>query len=247
MLNCISVENMRLSDADTIANLTPSLELMHRAAMGVYRSVAWQGRIAIVAGSGNNGGDGYALSCILKEKGFDCAVFTVGSRMSEDSAHYAAQAKAAGVPVSPFAEGDLDGFSMVVDCLLGTGFQGSVRENYRAAVESINNSDAFVVSVDINSGMNGDTGTGECIVRSDVTVTIGYVKNGLVTASAGKYMKKLICTDIGIRLLRQENHICSREEWAQLGFSPAEREVCREDGIYFLCPVWLDLQIVSAG
>ena len=61
MMDCISVENMRLSDAQTIANWVPSLELMGRAAMGVYRAAEWRGRVAIVAGSGNNGGDGFVL------------------------------------------------------------------------------------------------------------------------------------------------------------------------------------------
>ena len=65
MIECISVKNMRLSDAYTIANLVPSLELMYRAAYGVFKAVDWHGRIAIVVGSGNNGGDGFALACIL--------------------------------------------------------------------------------------------------------------------------------------------------------------------------------------
>ena len=48
MIDCISVENMRLSDAYTIANLVPSLELMYRAAYGVFKAVDWHGRIAFV-------------------------------------------------------------------------------------------------------------------------------------------------------------------------------------------------------
>ena len=87
MIDCISVENMRRSDADTIANLVPSLELMYRAAYGVFMAVKWNGQIAIVAGSGNNGGDGFALAWILKQKGFDCTVYTVSNRLSEDSAY----------------------------------------------------------------------------------------------------------------------------------------------------------------
>ena len=65
MIPCISVENMRLSDAYTIENLVPSLELMYRAAYGVYKAVNWSGKTAIVVGSGNNGGDGFALAWIL--------------------------------------------------------------------------------------------------------------------------------------------------------------------------------------
>ena len=88
MLDCISVENMRQSDDYTIANFVPSLELMHRAACGVYLAVQNWGKTAIVVGSGNNGGDGYALACILQNHGYDCTVFRVGEKMSEDSSYY---------------------------------------------------------------------------------------------------------------------------------------------------------------
>lgn len=223
MIPCISVENMRLSDAYTIANFVPSLELMYRAAWGVFQTAVWSGSTAIVAGSGNNGGDGFALACILKEKGFDCTVFTVSQRLSDDSAYYAAKAKEAGVPIRPFEKSCLAGFATVVDCLLGTGFSGSVRDNYQEAIEEINDSSAFVISVDINSGMNGNTGEAELAVQSDLTVTIGYVKTGLVTEKAGKYMKKLICTDIGIVLVKEEDCITENS-----------------------CPPWLDMKVLSS-
>ena len=223
MIPCISVDNMRRSDEYTIANLVPSLELMHRAAYGVFLSHSWEGRTAVVAGSGNNGGDGFALACILKEKGFDCCVFTLSTRLSADSAHYAAEAERLGVSVTAFEPGGLRGFDTVVDCLLGTGFQGGVRENYRCAIEEINTSRSFVLSVDINSGMNGDTGLSEIAVRSDLTVTIGYVKQGLVTAHAGFYMKKLVCADIGIVLVKEEGSITEEN-----------------------CPEWLEMAVINA-
>ena len=228
-MDCISVENMRLSDAQTIAQFVPSLELMGRAAEGVYRAVNWHGRAAIVVGSGNNGGDGFALACIMKRQGIQCEIFTVSTRLSDDSAHYAEEAKKLGVVVRPYEDGCLAGFDMAVDCLLGTGFSGGVRDNYRAAIEGINESGAEVISVDINSGMNGDTGEAETAVRSDLTVTIGYVKNGLVTPNAGQYMKQLVCTDIGIELAYEENKI----------LAPGEA------GEGILCPAWLDMNIIS--
>ena len=228
MLDCISVANMRDSDAYTIANLVPSLELMHRAARGVFRAHHWQGRTAILTGSGNNGGDGYALACILKEAGFDCTIFSVSRRLSPDSAHYAALAAAADVPVHPFRPGCLAGFDTVVDCLLGTGFQGEVRDDYRAAIEAINGAGAFVISVDINSGMNGDTGEGAVVVRSDLTVTIGYVKRGLVRARAGEAIRRLVVAPIGIELVRKEEQLCKPNEYTgQPGTIPA--------------PKWLDM------
>ena len=230
MLDCICVENMRRSDAETIAKFVPSLDLMHRAAMGVFRAVDWQGRIAIVVGSGNNGGDGFALACILNEHKIDCAIFTVSQRLSTDSAHYAARATELGVTIFSFAPGCLDGSDMVVDCLLGTGFQGALRENYRTAIKEINASNALVISVDINSGMNGDTGEGELMVRSDLTVTIGFVKNGLITPNAGNYMKRLVCADIGIRLAKEENKICATGEHHANAIP---------------CPPWLDMEFTG--
>lgn len=232
MIHCISVENMRNSDAYTIANLIPSSELMYRAAYGVFKAVNWQGSTAIVVGSGNNGGDGFALACILKEHGHDCTVFTVSQRLSSDSAYYADKANISGVTIQPFESGCLIGYNIVVDCLLGTGFHGSVRNNYRIAIEAINRSDSYVVSVDINSGMNGDTGEAELAVQSDLTVTIGYVKTGLISKNAGKYMKRLVCTDIGIVLVKDEYKICDQSEEVLPG--------C------YRCPDWLDMTIQKA-
>ena len=246
MLDCISVENMRLSE-QTIAELVPSLELMRRAADGVFQAVNWYGRVAIAVGSGNNGGDGFALACILRSANIDCAVFTLSQRLSPDSDFYARQASAAGVPVQPFQPGCLQGFDIVVDCLLGTGFQGSLRENYRRSIAEINATSAYVVSVDINSGMNGDTGEASLAVRSDLTVTIGYVKNGLLTENAGRHMKRLVCVDIGIRLVREENKICDDREWQTLGMPMDQKQVELDGAVYYRCPDWLDMGVSVSG
>lgn len=235
MLDCISVENMRRSDALTIEHYVPSLELMGRAAMGVYLAAAWKAPVAIVTGSGNNGGDGFALACILQEKNIDCTVFTLSEKLSADSAFYAGKSRKMGVKVKPFTTDCLTGFSMVVDCLLGTGFKGALRENYRVAIKAINAANTFVVSVDINSGMNGDTGECELAVRSDLTVTIGYVKHGLITENAGKHMKRLVCADIGIVLEREERKLLTWSEGQQ-----PHGEACHP------APEWLEMKVISA-
>ena len=246
MIDCISVENMRKSDEYTIANFVPSLELMYRAAYGVFKHIDWSGRIAILAGSGNNGGDGYALACILKENGYDCTVFSLSSRLSDDSCHYAQIAQGMGVEILPFASrAGLSGWDFVVDCLLGTGFHGAVRADYKSAIDAINDSGAYVVSVDINSGMNGDTGEAETAVKSDLTVTIGYVKNGLITESAGKYMKRLVCVDIGIVLAQKENELYSSDEWVTFcclhGIDPVNRVAICDGQTCFCWPEWLEM------
>lgn len=228
MIPCISVDNMRKSDAYTIEHFVPSLELMRRAAWGVFQAVSWTSPVAIVVGSGNNGGDGFALSCILNDHHISCTVFTVSDKRSADSAYYEAQAKNMDIPVIPFFGGCLNDFPIVVDCLLGTGFQGIVRGLYRTAIEEINQSGSYVVSVDINSGMNGDSGDAELAVYSDLTVTIGFVKQGMVQQSAGNYMKRLVCADIGIVLAGTEAQISGNHEIAGPGV--------------YSCPPWLDME-----
>ncbi|MBO4907819.1 MAG: NAD(P)H-hydrate epimerase [Lachnospiraceae bacterium] len=200
----ISVERMRKSDAYTIENFVPSKELMYRAAKGIYDSYnEWPDKkIAIVVGGGNNGGDGYALAGILKENGSDPVVIKVSDKMSDDGKYYCDIALERGVQIVSYMEvTDLGKYDIIVDCILGTGFVGEVRGTAAEAIDSINSSGAYVISVDINSGMNGDTGEASKAVRSDLTVSIGYIKTGLVTESAGRYIGKLVNVDIGIVLV----------------------------------------------
>ena len=218
-LDCISVENMRESDRLTIENYVSGRTLMYRAALGVFRALTWRGDIVIAVGGGNNGGDGYALACILTRENHPCRIIKLSDKLTDDSGFFADRALALGVPMEAYAPGAFDGADMIVDCLLGTGFQGSLREPFLSAVNEINLSGAQVVSVDINSGMNGDTGEAQTAVRSDVTVTIGYVKRGLVSDNAGLFMKKLIVADIGIVLAKQEDHICPADGYADINDS----------------------------
>ncbi len=200
----VSVEQMRKSDAYTIEHAVSGRVLMYRAAMGVFDSYGnWYNKqIAIITGGGNNGGDGYALAGILKEKGIDPIVLMVSDNMSDDGKYYFEIADKAGVKFKKYSEEtDLCRYDVIVDCILGTGFRGEVREPAKNAIEAINNSGAFVISVDINSGMNGDNGEAILAVKSDLTVSIGFIKKGLVTEKANKYIKKLVNVDIGILLV----------------------------------------------
>ncbi len=238
MLHCISVSNMRESDRLTIEKYVPSRTLMYRAAMGVYLAAKWTGRIDIAVGSGNNGGDGYALAYILKRNGIDSRIVALSDKRSEDGAFFAEKAASLGVKEVPFTSGCFAGCDVIVDCLLGTGFKGALRQSYAQAIREINGSGAFVVSVDINSGMDGDTGLAVTAVRSDLTVTVGFVKNGLITPDAGNWIGRLVCADIGIVLDREENRICSESEWSD---SCADRANC------FLSPAWLDMNTVNTA
>ena len=200
----ISVEQMRRSDAYTIENFVPSKELMYRAANGVFESFrSWDNKkIAIVVGGGNNGGDGYALAGILKKNNIDSTIIKVSEKMSKDGKYYSDIASELGVKSEMFTETtDLSTYDVIVDCILGTGFTGEVRGLAKDAIEAINESGAYVISVDINSGMNGDTGEATLAVRSDLTVSIGYYKQGLFAEAAKEYIKEMTNVDIGIVLI----------------------------------------------
>lgn len=214
MKDVITVATMRESDAHTIALYVPSRELMYRAAMGVYQAVNWQGKkVAILTGSGNNGGDGYALAGILADHSVPCCLYQVTEHYSEDGKYYYDQAVEKGVERKRFSEGeDLSRYDILVDCLLGTGFSGPVRGAFQQAIQAINRAKAYVVSVDINSGMNGDTGKGDLVVRSDLTVTIGYLKAGMFLGEAVWKVGRLVVADIGIRLVREDFFLATPEE-----------------------------------
>lgn len=197
--NAISVQRMRESDAYTIANFVPSKKLMFRAAMGIFNSAKWHGKIAIVCGSGNNAGDGYALAGILKGNGFEPTLVRVSDKFSDNGKYYYDIAISKCVKESDNL--DFSGYDIVVDCLLGTGFCGEPRGAYADAIKAINKSGAYVISADINSGMNGDTGESVLAVKSDLTVSIGYYKTGMFLGNAPTLIGNLVNVDIGIVLV----------------------------------------------
>ncbi|SCW58421.1 NAD(P)H-hydrate epimerase [Ruminococcaceae bacterium YRB3002] len=217
MIDLISVDNMRQSDAMTIDSGVPSLTLMARAARGILDSTdKWRSKkpINIVTGSGNNGGDGFALAILLKELDLPVKVLTLSDKVSPDAEFYREKAKDGGVEITAFDREKLANSGIIVDAMLGTGFKGTPRENYAAAIRAINDertNGAYVVSADINSGMNGDTGEYEICVVSDLTVTIGYLKKGLIAPQAQQVIGCLAVADIGIALCRTEDTIDESE------------------------------------
>lgn len=214
MENVISVKNMRESDAFTINTSVSSKELMHRAALGVYNSVGWRGNIAVVTGSGNNGGDGYALASILADKGYSPVILRTSEKFSEDGLYYYKECTQKGVKdLRCDTYTDFSQYDIIVDCILGTGFSGRLRSDIAEVIEAINRSNSYVVSVDINSGLNGSNGLLQPVaIRSDLTVSIGYYKTGMFLNQASQYIGRLLNVDIGIKLLKKQYYLISKEE-----------------------------------
>jgi len=200
MKEILSVENMRQSDAHTIATEVPSLELMYRAGKAVADSVKWRAPVGIVCGVGNNAGDGYVIALELQKRGIECSLLLLEERFSPDGRFYFDKCAEESIPYEICTDNtDLSRFSTLVDCIFGTGFKGEARGLAKTVIEKYNSSSAYKVSVDINSGMNGDTGMGETIANSDLTCSIGSFKPGHFLNKAKDVIKDKINLDIGIK------------------------------------------------
>jgi len=204
----LSVKEMRDADAYTIKNFVDSKELMYRAGEAIFYVGDWNigDRVLILAGSGNNAGDGYVVADLLNIEGIEVEILLIKDKFSEDGRYYFNRCLQKDIKYTVLDEntdyntlrGKFDSYDYVLDCIYGTGFRGEVREPVYSLIKALNDSKAFVVSADINSGMNGDTGESNICVNSDLTVSIGFLKKGLVSEEGKKHIGKLVNMDIGI-------------------------------------------------
>ena len=212
-----TVRVMRESDAATIREGTSGKELMRRAGEAIYRAYPWKGRTAIVCGSGNNAGDGYVLAALLWRDKIACELILLEDVFSEDGGYYYGKCKEIGVPHRYFdAKTDFSEYDEIVDCIFGTGFHGEVRGVAAEAIERINASGKTVLSVDINSGLNGDNGRASLCVHSDLTLSIGFCQPGHYLGCAKDVIGRLINLDIGIGLHGDCYYLVERADFGTL-------------------------------
>lgn len=184
-----------------------SLLLMENAARGFCDCLEQETgsvkekEIAVYCGSGNNGGDGFAIARHLSNRG---GMVTVVKGFCEEKLKPDARTnfeivKKMGLPMVSLCEIIGNRFTIVVDALFGTGFHGVPEGQYAEMIESMNQSGAFVASVDIPSGAGSTDGrvVGVC-VRADMTVTFGLAKVGQFLYPAKECVGKLYVTDISI-------------------------------------------------
>jgi ADP-dependent NAD(P)H-hydrate dehydratase / NAD(P)H-hydrate epimerase len=181
----------------------PGLELMERAGTGLtalVNELAPRGRIAVVCGTGNNGGDGYVTARQLRELGREVDVLALAAT---EELHGDARTNAqrlTGDPARPLHPSALAGAAGIVDAILGTGFSGTPREAAAGAIAAINGcAGAVVVACDIPSGVNGATGEveGEA-VSAAATATFNAAKPGLWIDPGKTHAGEVRVIDIGI-------------------------------------------------
>ncbi|MBR6165721.1 MAG: NAD(P)H-hydrate dehydratase [Clostridia bacterium] len=199
MQNILSVGEMRMSDAIAISSFVPGMELMRRAGEGIFRAAAWKPPVAVVCGTGNNAGDGFVTAMMLADAGIPCEILLREETFTGDGKFWFDCCTAKRIPVRMWSEIEtLEGYGSVADCIFGTGFHGSAEGESARMIRLINESGAYVVSADINSGLNGDNGLAEQAVRSDLTVCIGSWQPGHFLNMAADLMREKVCVDIGI-------------------------------------------------
>ncbi len=169
-----------------------------------YGDVAGK-KILIIAGSGNNGGDGFVMGRILADMGAEVLILHTSPKSSYkgDAAYMLKVAVRLGVNVKFFRATEkimLPESDIIIDALLGTGFSGELRPFAQSIVEAVNLAKrSFIFAVDIPSGLNGLTGLPQPVaVKAHMTVTFEEAKIGLALPQADAYTGCLVVTHIGI-------------------------------------------------
>jgi hydroxyethylthiazole kinase-like uncharacterized protein yjeF len=210
MIHALTASQIRIAEERAVAEGVATLaELMERAGRAVAAETAErapEGSLAVLAGGGNNGGDGWVAARELRSAGREVHVFSAvpPDALSGIAAAAAQQAIAAGVEwedagsAGP-APGKLVRFAAIVDALLGIGLSGPVRPELASWVETVNAIGAFVLSVDVPSGVDADTGrVPGAAVEADATVTFSAPKVGLLQHPGAGYAGEIVLADVGI-------------------------------------------------
>ncbi|MDD5085703.1 MAG: NAD(P)H-hydrate epimerase [Candidatus Omnitrophica bacterium] len=208
----VTRKEMREIDREAIEKYKiPSLILMENAGLCVAEAIETRKgvSIAVVCGKGNNGGDGLVAARHLANHGYKVKVFllTPKEAIKGDSSTNLAIWEAMGGPVSEVLEekdmrsfrSGLEGSSVIVDAIFGTGLEKEVTGFFRSVIDAINESRKAVVAVDIPSGLCADTGrVMGSAVRAAITVTLGLPKRGFRTNEGPKYCGEVKVADISL-------------------------------------------------
>jgi hydroxyethylthiazole kinase-like uncharacterized protein yjeF len=201
MIELLTTAEMAEADRLTIAGGTPGLELMENAGRAVADAagVLPQGRrVVVVAGPGNNGGDGFVAARHLAERGCSVQVSFVGDpkRLKGDAALAAERWSGPTAPATSAALADCD---LVIDALFGAGLDRAVEGLPRAMIAAMNASAAPIIAVDLPSGVNGTTGAVMgAAVNATQTVTFFCRKTGHLLLPGRLHCGVILVADIGI-------------------------------------------------
>lgn len=201
----VTQAEMQQYDRNTIERLhMPAPVLMERAALATVEQIRKEKgdtpyHVLVVAGGGNNGGDGLAVGRLLMLQGCSVDFVLIGSRekCSRETALQLSILLQYGY--DPYDRIPDDEYDIVIDAIFGVGLSRGVEGIYREAVCAVNDKNSYVCAIDIPSGVHADSGQIlGCAVRADLTVTYGFYKLGQFLYPGAGCCGKIICGQIGI-------------------------------------------------
>ncbi len=204
----------KISEIDKLAAekwgipLTTLMERSGKVVADAVRSrVGAGGRVVILAGKGNNGGDGYAAACLLFGE-YDTLVFDIfgAGQKTAEGKHFLEKYREMGGRVEKFEQNDTNkalvkGADCIVDAIFGTGFCGSMPDDLATVSTWINETTSAVkIAIDVPIGVNADTGSVNTTYACNMhaTVILSFVKPGLVSYPARSFVGDVIFSDIGL-------------------------------------------------
>ena len=224
MVGLVSAFTAKKADERTISSGVNDVTLMKKVAQGVLENVPFkEGKTLILCGKGGNGGDGYALYLLMKEKGYPVWVMDFG-----ESKHLGAASMrllCASEIFSYHDDVDFSEYANIVDCLFGVGLSRNVQGEYLSCIKKINRSGAFVVSVDIPSGLSSDGGMAlPEAVSANVTIAVQNMKLGHFLSDGLDCVGQVGALDIGILPEPYDAYLVEEKDVSLL-FPPLKRNV----------------------
>ena len=211
----VNAAQMKAADQYTIQKLgVPSLELMEHAAQACVQVLEDEkvdlSHVCVVCGSGNNGGDGFAIARILQNNRYSVETFCVGNpeHYTEETQEQMHRLQECGGKIT-YGMPQEDSYSVVIDAVFGVGVSRKVEGRYRQVIEQMNRMRGTKFAVDIPSGLSATTGCIlGCAFKADYTVTFQLKKIGLELSQGRTMAGRVIVPDIGI----STDSICEDQE-----------------------------------
>lgn len=211
----VNAAQMKAADQYTIQKLgVSSLELMEHAAQACVQVLEDEkvdlSHVCVVCGSGNNGGDGFAIARILQNNRYSVETFCVGNpeHYTEETQEQMHRLQECGGKIT-YGMPQEDSYSVIIDAVFGVGLSRKVEGRYRQVIEQMNRMRGTKFAVDIPSGLSATTGCIlGCAFKADYTVTFQLKKIGLELSQGRTMAGRVIVPDIGI----STDSICEDQE-----------------------------------
>lgn len=204
----LSASSVKEIDGRTIASGIPALTLMANAAGEVYKCIKERNinlsSVVVLCGRGGNGGDGYALACLMLYDRVNVRVVCTSPPKNEDSAKYAEEYRVNGGIILKYSENPdsiadlITNATLVVDAIHGVGYAGELKGDENVLVGLANSSSGFILAVDVPTGITADGRVSSNFIMADLTVTFTVHKEATVTYPALGYCGEVVLADIGI-------------------------------------------------